>query len=237
LGANASGASTVDDEFGPAILINKLEAPWRRNFSFGHELFHLITWQSTRHTIDADDSMQLGRLEKFANSFASTLLLPEESVTPEFKKRLRNGKSSYAEIIDLARGFEVSTEALLWRLCFLNQVDSREVRRVLSDETFREMDRQTMLEKWSTRDLSDRFVRLTFMAYLNGHISRSVLAQYLQTELADLEATLTRYGLSEDGSEDEYVRANVGRFEEEDFMAYGRDKASAEGRPDNGCTT
>ena len=40
-----SAAATIGD-FGPAILMNKKEAPWRRNYNFAHELFHLITWKS-----------------------------------------------------------------------------------------------------------------------------------------------------------------------------------------------
>jgi len=38
-----SAAATIGD-FGPAILMNRNEAPWRRNYNFAHELFHLITW-------------------------------------------------------------------------------------------------------------------------------------------------------------------------------------------------
>ena len=41
LGIEGSAASTKNN-FGSAILMNKNEAPWRRNFSFGHELFHLM---------------------------------------------------------------------------------------------------------------------------------------------------------------------------------------------------
>ena len=37
-------AASTKDSFGAAILMNSTEAPWRRNFNFAHELFHLITW-------------------------------------------------------------------------------------------------------------------------------------------------------------------------------------------------
>lgn len=42
LGGEVSGASTIGD-FGPAILMNRNQAPWRRNYNFAHEIFHLVT--------------------------------------------------------------------------------------------------------------------------------------------------------------------------------------------------
>jgi len=42
-----SAASAIGP-FGPAILMNSKEAPWRRNYNFAHELFHLITWESLK---------------------------------------------------------------------------------------------------------------------------------------------------------------------------------------------
>ena len=45
LGGDGSAASTYGN-FGPAILMNSKEAPWRRNYSFAHEVFHLVTWSS-----------------------------------------------------------------------------------------------------------------------------------------------------------------------------------------------
>jgi hypothetical protein len=39
-------AASIWGPFGPAILMNSNEAPWRRNYNFAHEVFHLITWDS-----------------------------------------------------------------------------------------------------------------------------------------------------------------------------------------------
>ncbi|HEX6820222.1 MAG TPA: XRE family transcriptional regulator, partial [Ktedonobacterales bacterium] len=37
-------AACARGDFGAGIALNATEAPWRRNFSLAHELFHLVTW-------------------------------------------------------------------------------------------------------------------------------------------------------------------------------------------------
>jgi len=109
-----SAASTIGP-FGPAILMNSNEAPWRRNFNFAHELFHLITWLSIPPSLQSNNPDLWDWVEKVANSFASSLLLPSESVNLELNKYIKNGKITYYDIIVIARSFGVSSEALLYR--------------------------------------------------------------------------------------------------------------------------
>ena len=74
-----SGASVVDERLGAGILINALEAPWRRNFDLAHELFHIITWEVFSHQ-EVGDGTAKTRPEQYANSFASSLLLPKTAL-------------------------------------------------------------------------------------------------------------------------------------------------------------
>ncbi|MDB4914680.1 MAG: hypothetical protein JWM95_2324 [Gemmatimonadetes bacterium] len=39
-------AACVRSSFGAAVLLNGADAPWRRNFSLAHEVFHLVTWDA-----------------------------------------------------------------------------------------------------------------------------------------------------------------------------------------------
>ena len=73
-------AACVMGTFGPAILMNKSEAPWRRNYSFAHELFHLITWKSLTPDFLTSDEKVWERAEKVAEVFASNLLLPADNI-------------------------------------------------------------------------------------------------------------------------------------------------------------
>src|SRR2546429_6426779 len=52
------------------------------------------------------------RFEKLANSFASCLLLPAECVLSAFAERLNERKISYADLVEIAREFDVSTEEI-----------------------------------------------------------------------------------------------------------------------------
>ena len=57
------------------------------------------------------------------------LLLPAECVLTAFEAKLNEKKISFADLMKMAREFDVSTEALLWRLVNLRQIDREEVRK------------------------------------------------------------------------------------------------------------
>jgi transcriptional regulator with XRE-family HTH domain len=42
----AESAACTRGAFGAAVLLNAVQAPWRRNYSLAHELFHLVTWRA-----------------------------------------------------------------------------------------------------------------------------------------------------------------------------------------------
>jgi transcriptional regulator with XRE-family HTH domain len=68
LGADGGSAFSVASWFGTAVLLNSCHAPWRRNYSLAHELFHLLTKNEL-------DSCGKDEVEKYSNVFASALLL------------------------------------------------------------------------------------------------------------------------------------------------------------------
>lgn len=188
-------AACVLGDFGPAMLINRTDAPWRRNFSAAHELFHLITWSTMPEESDPESWK---RIEKFANAFAANLLLPSDVLLVEFNERIVRNKILLSDLVQLAREFDVSTEALIWRLVGLRQFAKQQAAEILKDSEFRVADRSTMQEHWwEPPHFPERFVRLGFLAYQKAQLSRSRLAQYLDTSLVDLEHRLAEYGLEE----------------------------------------
>jgi len=197
LGKSGSAASTWG-YFGPAILMNSREAPWRRNFNFAHELFHLITWSDDLNDIKFSNEPLFRRIEQLAEYFASVLLLPAEAIELELNKMTK--KLTYMDVVNIARDFDVSTSALLWRLVSLGHITRESAEKALADEYFKQLDKSTMSEKWwhYPYSLPERFVRLAFQAYQKGNLSRMLLAEYLNTSLIDLEETLAEYGLKEE---------------------------------------
>ncbi len=197
LGKEGSAACAVGD-FGQAILMNRSEAPWRRNFNFGHELFHIVTWRIAPPEVLQSEPDLWSRFEQYANKFASNLLLPADAIISEFDRRIQDGKVAYTDLIELARELDVSTEALVWRLFTLNRINRDTAENLLKDESFRALDRTSMHGCWwDPPPLPERFVRLAFVAYQKAKISRSRLAEYIGTSLSELHKTLLEYGLDE----------------------------------------
>lgn len=185
-----SAASAVGD-FGQAILMNSAESPWRRNYNFAHEVFHLSTWSVlSPEKLRTDEDLKK-KCEKLANYFASCLLLPADAVLSSFRERSTEKGISYADLINIAREFDVSTEALIWRLVNLRQIDPSQATKVLDDAEFRELDRGTMSGRWwQPSDLSERYVRLSLLCYQKKQLSRAKLAELLGISLEGLRERL-----------------------------------------------
>jgi Zn-dependent peptidase ImmA (M78 family)/transcriptional regulator with XRE-family HTH domain len=108
-----SAISTIDAVFGPAVLLNKDNKAWRRNYDLAHELFHLLTWNSFRLT---EDQVESPEEDKLADTFASYLLLPTDSVKRRIEASANPDKTIGLNVLDeIAREYAVSLEALLWR--------------------------------------------------------------------------------------------------------------------------
>ncbi|MEN6440520.1 MAG: XRE family transcriptional regulator [Syntrophobacter sp.] len=193
-------AASVLGPFGPAILMNSNEAPWRRNYNFAHEVFHLITWKSIPPDRLSGKPQLRDKIERFANSFASHLLLPAESLLGELRTYITDNQLSYGDLIDLARSFHVSTEALAYRLLTLKQLKRQTVDKLLADPAFRGLDKCSMAACWRPVPplIPERFVRLGFLAYTRGKISKAKFASLLDASIADLNHLLREYGLGDD---------------------------------------
>jgi Zn-dependent peptidase ImmA (M78 family) len=76
-------------------------------------LFHLLTWNSFRLT---EDQVESPEEDKLADTFASYLLLPTDSVKRRIEASANPDKTIGLNVLDeIAREYAVSLEALLWR--------------------------------------------------------------------------------------------------------------------------
>lgn len=188
-------AASARGDFGCAVLINGRQAPWRRNYSLAHEVFHLVTWKSTCGAWDseAEEPEWLERIEKLANAFASHLLLPADEVSSQFDARFPDGEIRYADLVEMAREFEVSTEALIWRLRGLGRLPQARAEEILEDPHFRKEDRRTMPRHWAPPPqgpLPDRYWRLAVSAYRRGEVSLAKVARMLEISVSEAGALL-----------------------------------------------
>jgi hypothetical protein len=197
LGFDGSAASSKGD-FGSAILINSNEKPWRRNFSYAHELFHLVTWNSITDKV-LNDSIFNSHVEKLAEVFASTLLLPEESLRNTLCDYTKNDVIEETELIEIARKFDVSTDALIWRMCNMALISEEDAKKLVRDSGFKKIDKTVREASFGvdTPKIPERFVRLAFHALQNGSISRSKIAEFFGVSLVDLSDFFMGYDLDD----------------------------------------
>lgn len=203
LGDGVSGASVVDNALGVGILINANDAPWRRNFDLAHELFHIITWYVFSPE-EIGDGTTKTRPEKYADIFASSLLLPEAHLLDALKETATDNGIRVIDIIELAKDFGVSSEAILWRLVNLGRLKKSQVHKILDDSDFRDVDRirrRSLYSEGKPSKFPSRFISLACRCLLEGKISRGSYAEYLEIDRAEIDEYLVGAGFMEQNYE------------------------------------
>jgi Zn-dependent peptidase ImmA (M78 family)/DNA-binding XRE family transcriptional regulator len=172
---SGTAACARSPQFGDAILLNARNKRWRRNFDLAHELFHLLTWGIFRPASATSTKSE----ESLADFFAANLLLPDEAVRSAVTRRLTDNKLSTAAVFEIVRDFDVSIDALLWRLH--NLYGGKD-----TDYTRKRIDALRAVEKlYDDRSQDpppsrpDRFRALAVTALRAGDMSIGRFAEYL----------------------------------------------------------
>jgi XRE family transcriptional regulator, fatty acid utilization regulator len=196
LGEGVSGASIMDSALGVGILINAQDAPWRRNFDLAHEIFHIVTWNIFSHEEIGDGSRKT-KPERYADSFAASLLLPKEHLLVALKEIAVNQELKLVDIIELAKEFGVYSEAVLWRLVNLKKLKKGQVEKILGDSEFRNLDRglrRGLNEEHLPEKFPQRYVSLACRCLMEGKISRGLFAEYMEIDLSGIDDYLSVAG-------------------------------------------
>ena len=170
-----SAISTVSDEFGPSILLNNKNASWRRNYDLAHELFHLLTWDLFRVKSKAPSENE----EKLADSFASKLLMPEESLKQRIAALLDEQEQAPLDCVDdLAREFGVSLDAMVYRISTLFRIKKEDTEQYLAAaKQLAKYHKPRESEKLET--LPARYYDLAQRALRDGRLSLIQFAKYM----------------------------------------------------------
>lgn len=197
LGNIGSGASIVHHEYGPVAVINSEEAPWRINYDLGHELFHLITWKAFSPE-NLSDPVYFDDVEKKAERFASTLLLPEAETKHAIFSRRKRESLTYSDLVDIAMEFGVSTKALIYRLYNLRLIKWATADKLAKDETLMSLDKDARKYEWGDEPETHRFYFLAARCLRKGLISRGKFASLLKIDRVDIDEFLEKRGLMEE---------------------------------------
>ncbi len=175
-----TAASTYSNEIGSAVLLNSANKRWRRNFDLAHELFHLLTWNVFRLETQDSDVVPSEFEEKLANAFASELLMPSAAVGYELDRISKDGNVRVEDLFDVARVFDVSVEALIWRM--------KTLRLIKEDEQARQLIERAKSMSRIYEDRTDdtpaafptRYRSLAIKTLRRGEISLGKFAQYVE---------------------------------------------------------
>jgi Zn-dependent peptidase ImmA (M78 family)/transcriptional regulator with XRE-family HTH domain len=200
MGVEGSGA-TVFGDYGLAIIINTYDAPWRRNFDLAHELFHVLSMKT--YPIEEIPEFELSdkddKRERLANAFASSLLMPRNSVKKEFSKIVRDNRVKLVDLVNLAQEFSVSTEAILWRLHSLRIISRDAVRDLKESPELSEIDkRQRQSKNDPELQFSNKFVALGLKALAMGKISKGKFCEIFDIRRPNFVSFISKRGFSED---------------------------------------
>jgi len=182
-----SAVSTVSDEFGPAILLNNKNASWRRNYDLAHELFHLLTWDMFR--VESKEPSE--NEEQLADSFASKLLMPEESLQQRIAAMIDKHEGVRLEQLDdLAREFGVSLDAMIYRISTLFKIKKKDTEQYLAAaKQLSKLHKPRESDKPET--LPERYCSLAIRALRDGRLSLIKFAKYMLMSYKQAQEYLT----------------------------------------------
>ena len=191
LPASISGAAIVTDVAVIAV-INAFQVRGRRHFDMAHELFHCMTWRTMppKHIdpIIVKTGKKRSRTEELADVFAGALLMPGQA--------LRNAlpsDASMAQLMRVADDFEVSVDALIWRMVSLHILTKDEAQQLLAQPHQPGNGNPQNFEHSSL--LSPALLQLLAEALTAGIISVRRAAELIEISIDGLAATYAQHQL------------------------------------------
>lgn len=186
LDSKLAGLYVFVPNFGYCILINRVHPRDRRRWTIAHEYGHFLT-ERERPGVDYFKPMQRKpEAERFADSFAAALLMPEAGVQRRFYEEIeRTGDFKVGDLCRIADYFGVSLVAMALRLEGLGLIPRGSWDQVTeSGLPLRTLKSAAGVEVRDERRLPQRYPQryklLAVQAYVDKKISEGQLAKFLR---------------------------------------------------------
>lgn len=176
------------------ILINRNESDGRRIFDCAHELFHLLTWDALppQHQESLNPTGTNKHIEKLAENFAASLLMPRRVVEPLLESRkdykLHDWLNASADCLG------VSAQAFKWRMVNLRVLSQREAKAV-PDELLVNNGKTDFMDDDIPPLYSHLFMSTIAWGIEEGHLSVRKAARVLNLTIDELRLLLDDYGI------------------------------------------
>jgi Zn-dependent peptidase ImmA (M78 family) len=181
----------------PVIVVNRKDAPQAKIFSMLHELTHIsLNSPGLCNLIETENhSPSAGQpIEVFCNRLAAEILMPrDEFLAEDIVMRIRDNLSwDDDDILDLARRFNASREAIVRRLLTLNLVDESfyQQKRAEYHAEIRKPRRGGGFASQASLSISANgkpYTRLVIDAYSSNRITSRDVSSYLSIKLKYLK--------------------------------------------------
>lgn len=187
----------------PVVMLNGSEHPHARLFSLLHEYVHLLLRTEGLCDMKTDQRATTDnrRLEARCNRVAADVLMPASALlsSPLVATHATDDPWSLADILDVARSFGVSPEALLRRLATLGRVPLatyQAFRRSQQDNSPRRTkSRGGSFYTTKVRDLGKGYVRRVTDAHARALIDSGTTAEYLDAKVSQIRRLAAAAGV------------------------------------------
>jgi Zn-dependent peptidase ImmA (M78 family)/DNA-binding XRE family transcriptional regulator len=194
------------EPLGGCIGVNRNHPPQRRRWTMAHEYAHYLASRD-RPEVTRLGSGRVNDSERLAEAFAANFLIPRNGVVRRFHelKQDSGGKATPTTLVQLAHTYRVSVQALCLRLETLDLIRHGTWDK-LKDHNFQPRAAIDMLNLAPVPDSGEplpyHYRTLATQLYVDGDITESQFAQYLDMSVIDARKEFHKLTSTPDVGED-----------------------------------
>ena len=208
------GLLGTSDVAGGCVAVNAAHAFVRQRWTLAHELAHYLVAPGRPEVTRVAGYHRLPEIERFAERFAASFLMPRPGLERRLREILRDGRQAIvADLLVLANDFGVSAQAMILRLEDLRFVPAGQWERLAASRLqVREAHRLLDLAEPSpdARRLPRRFTLLALEAYEREMVTERELGALLRVDRLDLRRQIERFSSIDGGTADEGGAVDLG---------------------------
>lgn len=214
LPSGVAGLFAYLEPLGGVIAVNAVHPRERQYWTLAHEYAHFLTDRHKSEITALGWRERQSTAERFADAFAANFLMPRNGLVRRFNdlERSREGRVTPADLLQLARTYMVSLQAIMYRCEDLKLLPSGTHER-LTERGFQVEEARRLLgipEVVSdTPLLPMRYKYLAMELYEQGEISEGELASFLRCDRVSARRLLSELGASSDVSRSDGVPVRV----------------------------
>lgn len=187
LPSRVAGLFIYAEPLGGCVAVNVKHPPERRRFTMAHEYAHFLVSRDRPEVTILGQSPRTSESERFADAFAAAFLMPRSGLARRFHalKRSQGGKATPTTLLQLARTYWVSVQAMTHRLEDLRLVPNGTWDKLV-DNRFKPRAAEQLLGLGQLLgeggSLPQHYLTLAVQLYTEGKITEGQLARFLHTD-------------------------------------------------------